>query len=835
MSAFERLTPALQYQITHTLDFKSLRPVQEMTIGHVLDGRNCVVLAPTAGGKTEAAFFPVLSLIDARDAKPVSVIYTSPIRALLNNQEARVSRYAQTIGRRAFKWHGDVGPGERKRFLQDPADILLTTPESLEAMLMSPKVPAHKIFRGLETIIIDEVHAFADDDRGAHLSALLERLSRYCGRDLQRIGLSATVGNPEEILTWIGGRSKREGVVVSPPKEPKAPEIAVELWGDVDAAAERTKALHPGRKRLVFVDSRRGVEDLAKNLVARGVDTYLAHGSLSVAARRDAERAFAEGTDCVIAATSALELGIDVGDLDHVLQLESPRTVASFLQRMGRTGRRGGTTPNCTFLITKSAMLLQAAALLHLHGKGFVESVRPSRRASHIFAHQLMALGIQEDGIGKGDYWAWLDGATPFADLTAEDRAALVGHMLEKEILADQEGRLWLGPEGEKRFGRANFSELYAVFSVPREIVVFYGEDEVGTIDSSFLEVLEGKEEGGRFILGGRPWQIESIDWKRGRCRVHPLEGGAKAPRWMGGGSPLGYELCQAMRDVLLSDDRDPRWNDAAAAEMKRMREEHAFLRDGEVVHDGREGPTWWTFAGGRANLLLARMIEADLGSACTVRNTSLTWKSKDGSKEALRDFIARMREARRPTPEDARAFAAAGTSRRLTKFEPCLPPEHLFALVAERALDLVGAQAAVGSLARSGPPWTILLRISDSERSPATEAAARGDWAGLPDVPTMKELNTIGHYLDGYQIAIDYCGSDAFAIAQRLREHPEELATMSTPALFAAFFASVRGWRGFYEWPAEGSAAHAEAAAWLRAVRDRVRARPEDLRFVRR
>ncbi|HEY5372610.1 MAG TPA: DEAD/DEAH box helicase, partial [Polyangiaceae bacterium] len=161
MTAFDRLTGAVQYQILNTLGFSQLRPVQEQSIDAILDGNNCVVLAPTAGGKTEAAFFPILSAMDAGDWKPVSVLYLSPIRALLNNQEARIGRYAETIGRRVFKWHGDTTPGPRKAFLKDPADILLTTPESLEAMLMSPNVSAARLFAGLRAVIIDEIHAFA--------------------------------------------------------------------------------------------------------------------------------------------------------------------------------------------------------------------------------------------------------------------------------------------------------------------------------------------------------------------------------------------------------------------------------------------------------------------------------------------------------------------------------------------------------------------------------------------------------------------------------------------------------------------------------------------------
>lgn len=844
MSAFDRLTPALQYQITQTLGFTSLRPVQEMTIEHVLDGRNCVVLAPTAGGKTEAAFFPVLSMIDARDSKPVSVLYTSPIRALLNNQEERVSRYAQTIGRRAFKWHGDVGPTERQRFLKDPADILLTTPESLEVMLMSPNIPAHQLFRGLEVVIIDEVHAFADDDRGAHLSALLERLSRYCGRDIQRIGLSATVGNPQEILEWLRGKSKREGVVVSPPKQPKAPDISLRWVEDVERAADDAAGLHPGKKRLIFVDSRRGCEEFAKHLTARGVDTYVLHGSLAPTVRRESEKAFAEGQNCVIVATSALELGIDVGDLDHVLQIDSPRSVASFLQRMGRTGRRHGTTPNCTFLVTKPAMLLQAAALLRLHAQGFVEDVRPTRRASHILAHQLMALCIQEQGISAGDWWAWLDGAIPFSAMSAEDRQGVIAHMRERGILADQGGRLWLGPEGEKRYGRANFRELYAVFSVPRAVVILWGAEEVGTIDSSFLEVLEEKDEPSRFVLGGRPWEVQSIDWKRGRCSVVPVQGAAKPARWLGGGTPLSFELCQAMRDVLISDERDTSWTDETAVRMHAMRGEYEFLRDGEIIREDPAGVTWWSFAGGRANLLLARMIESDLGGSCSVKNTSLTWKNKDGSKEAIRDWVYRMLDEGRPNRKDAVFFAPAAGSRRLTKFEPCLPRDLLLELVVDRALDPQGAaRAAEQAAGRRGrtvgtteEPIVITLRAPpDSEReSPAIALAAQGRWAELPDNLSVHELNVIAHLVNGYEIAAG-CGLDEpGALAERFRAGPEALDAASIAELFAAFFGAVRGWRGLYEFPTDGDQHHREALALFAALRRALRERPDSVRFAR-
>jgi ATP-dependent Lhr-like helicase len=503
VSSFDRLSGALKYQIVNTLSFRELRPVQLQSIDALLDGKNAVILAPTAGGKTEAAFFPMLSLMDDHDWRPVSVLYLSPIRALLNNQEDRVSRYAGLIGRRAFKWHGDTAQGPRKRFLADPTDILLITPESLEAMLMSARVPTREIFAGLRAVIIDEVHAFADDDRGAHLSALLERVTRFCGKDLQRVGLSATVGNPDEILRWIQGSSQREATIVNPGGAKREPELSVDYVGNLENAARVVELLHPGKKRLVFVDSRRQAEQLGHLLRERDVLTFVTHGSLSARERHEAERAFEEGKECVIVATSALELGIDVGDLDHVLQIDSPPGVASFLQRMGRTGRRGGAA-NCTFLATKDDALLQASAIVRLFRQGFVEPVRPSVHAYHILAHQLMALAVQHGGVPPGDWWAWLEGATAFRDVTDEDRQAMVSHMLQAEILADQDGKLWLGREGERRYGKANFRELYAVFDAPRMITVRTGSDEVGVVDAKFLAAIDSYAERGAFMLGGR-------------------------------------------------------------------------------------------------------------------------------------------------------------------------------------------------------------------------------------------------------------------------------------------------------------------------------------------
>ncbi|MCB9596954.1 MAG: DEAD/DEAH box helicase [Sandaracinaceae bacterium] len=710
MSGFDRLTGALQYQIVNTLRWTAgLRQVQEQTIDSVLDGDNCVVLAPTAGGKTEAAFFPLLSQMTDEDWRPVSVLYLSPIRALLNNQEGRVAYYAGLLGRRAFKWHGDVGESARVDFLRDPADILLITPESIEAMLMSQKIPTRELFVGLRAVVVDEIHAFADDDRGAHLASLLERISRYSGRDVQRIGLSATVGNPVEILRWVQGSSERASRVVDPGGERVTPEITIDYVASLDNAAKVIRALHPGKKRLVFTDSRRETEELGRRLDELGVLTYVIHGSLSVSARTDAERAFAEGQDCVIVSTSAMELGIDVGDLDHVLQIDAPSSVASFLQRMGRTGRRAGTVPNCTFLCTKQDRLIQAMALVALYRDGFVEPVSPSRRASHVLAHQILSLAIQHRGIAPKDWWPWLDGATSYDELTAEAREEIVEHMLHEDILTDQEGRLWLGLKGERLYGRANFRALYAVFESPRRITVQYANTEVGSVEATFLSVLEESDDLGTFTLGGRAWQVLDIDWRRGRCTVKPAEQG-RAPRWSGGARHLGYDLCQAMRRFLCDDLDDASWSTRARAQLDHARAQHAFLEDtlDGLVDEGREKITWYNFAGGRANVLLARLLERDLGGRVISRNTSVTFTKEAGkSLVAVRDAIRRLRDEDRPGWPDALRFAPDTARSRVSKFQPCLPDHLARDLLVEKLVDLGSARVVLGLDPELPPPPT--------------------------------------------------------------------------------------------------------------------------------
>ncbi|HEY3006229.1 MAG TPA: DEAD/DEAH box helicase, partial [Kribbellaceae bacterium] len=331
MTAVDRLHPVLLHHIVNSLGWPDVRPLQRDAVEPLMDGYDALLLAPTAGGKTEAALFPLLTRMAAENWSGTSVLYLCPLKALLNNLLPRVQRYAGWLGRRAELWHGDVGATARRAVLREPPDMLLTTPESLEAMLVSVKVDHRSLFADLRAIVVDEVHAFAGDDRGWHLLAVMERLTRVVGRPLQRVGLSATVGNPEALKGWLQGAKAgtRPATVVAPDlpvrvsDRPAAP-AAVELdyVGSLENAARVVAALNAGEKRLVFCESRKVVEELGVALRRLGVTTFLSHASLSLDERRRAERAFAEARGCVIVATSTLELGVDVGDLDRVIQID---------------------------------------------------------------------------------------------------------------------------------------------------------------------------------------------------------------------------------------------------------------------------------------------------------------------------------------------------------------------------------------------------------------------------------------------------------------------------------------------------------------------------------
>ena len=701
MGGFERLHPHVQHAVIHDLGWRALRPVQELTIDAILDGDNCVVLAPTAGGKTEAAMFPVLSQILTDEPPPVSALYVCPIRALLNNQEARLQGYARTVGLDVFMWHGDVSDSKKQGFRQSPAHVLMTTPESLEVMLISAKTDARALFRGLATVVIDEVHAFAADDRGAHLAAVIERLVSMSERDIQRIGLSATVGNPHVIGQWLQGSSERRFRLVDPPNPRAERDLRIDYCKDMGEAAAGMAQIARGKKSLVFVQSRSKAERVAQSLGGTGVEVFIHHSAVSRADRALAEDQFSRGENTAIVCTSTMELGIDVGDLDQVIQLDAPSSVASFLQRVGRTGRRDDTRANCSFFCVTPESLLQSVALLRLAETDWVEDVRPAAQAMHVLAHQVMALVLQEGGISRHRLLPWVHAAYSFSSVRDKRFHELVDTMVDREILYEADGVLSLGQKGERLYGRQNFFELYAVFTAPPVMRVVHGKDDVGCVQALFVSMLDRNEGPLCFRLSGRAWEVVQIEWGKGLLRVRPADHG-RVPTWLGQSGVLAEALCQAMMDVLVREDDEAKWlTRAAALELQSVREGYSgVLEAGSApLEDTADGIQWHTFAGGTVNRLLAAGLEKGTGKKWISGNLSVRCKGIGfvAAGEAVRNLAGLHWER---VAADAAHSMVRGM---ISKFQPCLPEDAEDRLLAERLLDLPATLRFLGNVRVNG------------------------------------------------------------------------------------------------------------------------------------
>lgn len=702
MSVFARFAPRLQQAIVARLGWSSLREVQELAGAALLDGMNAVVLAPTAGGKTEASMFPMLSQMVDDQPDGVGAIYLAPIKALLNNQSERLDLYTEMVGLRRFVWHGDTNNHDRQRFLKAPAELLMTTPESLEVMLVSERVDEAKLFNDLRVVIIDEVHAIAGQDRGAHLMSVLERIARLSRHDIQRVGLSATVGNPEAILKWLQGTSQRSGTVIDPPKRPARRELLVVHRPDPMQLAGDAARVASGNKSLFFCQSRSTTETVAESMRRNGIDVFVHHSAISKEEREIAEENFHRGSNACIVCTSTLELGIDVGDLDRVLQSEAPDTVSSFLQRMGRTGRRPGQAANTTFFCETDEGVFQSLAVIELAKAGWVENVEVNDRCWPVFIHQILAMALAGNGVPVEAAWNHLSQIADFRGIERAEFDRLIEWMIEDTSMILASGRLLLGPKAEKRFGRRNFMELFAVFSTPQSYTVQTASAQsLGTLSQAFVDQLvDGVS---CFLLGGRAWAVLHVQHDERRIVVEPAPRG-RQPTW-GGYIPqfLGHTLCQTILDVLTNGNSYGYLGREAAGLLELRRAEMAGIlepRRGGIEEDDGE-IRWWTFAGGRINSTLRHAI-SNIQGEWTVIPDNFVIKVR-GPNLTLAHFMA-VREQLRSAEfwgdtERWRTIADALPTYRLSKFQPLMPPWVEREVVANYLLDVHGTQQWMADL----------------------------------------------------------------------------------------------------------------------------------------
>lgn len=604
---FYRLAPFIQDYI-YKNKWTELRAVQVDACAAIFDSdKNLLLCSGTASGKTEAAFLPCLTLLAEHPSASVGILYVSPLKALINDQFARLGLLLQEAHIPVFKWHGDVSASAKSRYLREPRGVLQITPESLESLLINKKQTVVSLFHDLRFIVVDEVHCFMSSDRGAQLLCQLERIARLSGQNPRRIGLSATLGDVSTAERWLCSGTGR-GCITPPPrgngaglrialehfvvpderrvKKSKKPDADEQrrLRSLTDAYLEYLYRHTLGKRCIIYANSRGETENTVASLkrvaAAHGTeDVYLIHhGSLSASIREYTERAMKNSEKpLVTGATLTLELGIDIGALERVVQIDSPHDVSSFLQRLGRTGRRGGPSeiwfackeepklPNDSIIRQFDWNLIETIAIIELYlEERWIEPIRVAACPLSLLYHQTMSVMVSMGELSPAALAQSVLTLSPFRRITKEDFRLFLLHLLEIGHLEKTErGGLIVGLAGERV---VNSFRFFAVFETPEEYSVRQESEEIGTLQYR-LPV------GERFALAGRAWEVADVDAKNRILYVKSVKDRSRTD-WNGlTGPELHMKVLKKMRDLLKSGETYRYLGPNAAKRLAELRE----------------------------------------------------------------------------------------------------------------------------------------------------------------------------------------------------------------------------------------------------------------------
>ena len=535
--------------------FETPTPPQRTAIPALADGDHGLVVAPTGSGKTETAMLPVLSAIRGRGPRHgIQALYITPLRALNRDMRQRLDWWGETLGIEVAVRHGDTTDYERGKQAEDPPDVLVTTPETLQAMFTGKKL--RRAIADVEHVVVDEVHELAASKRGAQLTIGLEHLREHAG-PFQRIGLSATVGAPEEVGRFLtGDRGCRIAeieagsaidVSVRTPEITAADRTAAgELLTDAELAShvrtiDEVVAAH--ESTLVFVNTRQTAEGLGSRLKSYGTDLGIHHGSLSKSARVEVEERFKTGELDALLCTSSMELGIDVGRIDHVIQYSSPREVRRLLQRVGRAGHRREATSSGTVVATGSDDAFEALAIVERAERGAVESAGIHHASLDTVANQIPGLLMGFEELSAARAYDIVTRAYPFRDLSREAFKSVVRELSGNRLL-------WLEEDADRlEKSGGTWQYFYANLSmIPDEanytVTDMASGDPVGTLAERFVVTFAAPGE--TFVQGGEMWRITEIDDESEEVLVSPVgDPTGEVPSWVGQEIPVPYEVAQ--------------------------------------------------------------------------------------------------------------------------------------------------------------------------------------------------------------------------------------------------------------------------------------------------
>jgi len=659
------------------------------------------VAAPTAGGKTEAAFLPIASRLAEADFAGVGCLCISPLKALINDQYGRLSSLFEAVDRSLFAWHGDIPKSHKDKALASRTSTLLITPESLEAMFVRRGQVARAIFAQLAFVVVDELHAFIGTERGRHVQSLLHRLEMMIGRSVRRIALSATLGDmqhaaqclrpgaPENvaIAEGKGGGSALElqlrGYVLrKPEKEDDEQDPEEKTSGGDIAIAEHLFKVLRGEKNLVFANSRQRTEILAA-LLRRACERsrvpcefFPHHGNLSAEIREEAEARLKEpARPATVVCTSTLELGIDVGAVKSVAQVGVPPSVASLRQRLGRSGRGADPavlrlyveedelTKNSPLPVALRLELVESIAMIELLFRGFYEPQNEERLHLSTLVHQILALIAERGGIRPAEAYRVLCTTGPFRNVSSSDFADTLRAMGERELITQMSnGVLVLGVRGEREVEHYSF---YAVFQTPEEYRIVTDGKTLGS-----LPVLHVVQPGEYLIFAGRWWEVLDVHEKSKTITVRASRAG-RAPLFLGSPGLVHGCVRAEMLRILQGTDLPIYLNAGARqllAEARGTFHRYGLARQ-RIVEDG-DGVVIIPWIGDRKLNTLQQLLR------CVGYREHARWGAALVVARATKaDVVGRLRRYRERGAISLDELVSGLEAPRDEKFDPVLPP----------------------------------------------------------------------------------------------------------------------------------------------------------------
>lgn len=709
---FNKLNEQIQKKI-YQMKWTNLRPIQEESIDKIQNTKDHLIIsANTASGKTEAAFFPIISeIINTKEEIGFQVIYIGPLKALINDQFNRMEILCEKCEIPVFKWHGDVSQSQKKKSQETPRGILLITPESLESIFINHSTKLSRLFSNLKYIVVDEMHSFIGTERGAQLKSLILRLKSF-NYDFRCIGLSATLGDMNKAKEWL---SKNTGKKVQDIQDTTRKTKSLMIYGyeNNSAAPEEQDAIEKlrddillifrNKTSLIFGNNRAKLEYFADSVITRAKELKIPdnfrvhHGSLSKIERETVEEEVKSNKNFSIFCSSTLEMGIDIGNISVIGQLEAPWSVHSLVQRWGRSGRKDGEKSIMyMFLIENKAVnnssildklyldFIKSIALVELFVKNkWIESPKIHKLHLSTFVHQIISIIAQFGGITALNLYESLITNGAFSNISKELFIKTLKCLSSEDLIEQSKtGELFLGLKGEKLVRNFKF---YSVFKDSEEIKVIYNGKVIGSIANNL-----GLAIGGYFILSGKRWKIIEI-YSNKEIIVEPSRG-KKLPVFEASSFPETEREIRQKMLYILRNTEEYSYLDKNAKKMLIAARYHynLILKSEQILFKEGNSLIWFTWTSSAGNLTLYALLTYFLKLNVALENEALIL-----SKITTNDLITKLLKLDNNYPTELE-IATLIPSKIVEKYDFLLSDELLSYSFAKNNLNIEDAKSCI-------------------------------------------------------------------------------------------------------------------------------------------